>query len=176
MSTMKPFQATRVLEAFAKGGLDEVMRVTGVAFITSRNYVSKARGTLGLNNGRKNNVKSRLPALDCELVARLWAEGKTNEDIDQITGRRQSVTRARKALGVERMPSHAVKKLARPIGPLTMAELDRHFVLKIGDEYIFRDSHTREEIWKRDETGAVGPYGRRYRFHCVMGIAEKRIA
>lgn len=120
--------------------------------------------------------------LDFALVAKLWSEGISGDDIDGILGATNCVARARNKLGVEAVPIRVREAKGhgrKPSALITLRDLNRHYVRALGGgEHVIRDENFIEELWREDPQGiAVGTRvkGGRIAFVTVMGATERRI-
>ncbi len=119
-------------------------------------------------------------------VARLWREGKNGAQIGEVLGYTALqgavlVGQARYHLGVEQVPKNGAARtgerayakrvecqLVKSTKPYTMADVERHYVRRVGPEFIFRDEQGNEEIWVEDPKGLVW-HSRRLVFKVKLG-------
>jgi len=104
-------------------------------------------------------------------VARLWREGKTGSEVAAVMGvpalsGNALVQQARRYLGLKLVPKigpqrqtdrweimRKARETARAKNPLTIGDLGRYYVRRIGPEYILRNAEGQEEVWTIDPTG-----------------------
>lgn len=123
-------------------------------------------------------------------IAQLWRDGLRGEKLGAALGVMSGqatvlVQRARWHLGKELVPNVArgryPKRAAQPAGPITMTDAGRHYLRRVGPEYVFRTEDGREEVWVEGEHGLlhryrVGRISRSLLFKTVMGMTEDRVA
>jgi hypothetical protein len=112
------------------------------------------------------------------VIADLWRRGTPAVEIDRIFRGWGVVTSARRLLGVNEVPLRpAHPKQERAATPLiTARDVARHLVRRLGvEEWIVRDEHFREEVWRRDPHGVVFGKHLRLSFVIVMGMTERRV-
>ncbi len=133
--------------------------------------------------------KPKLSTAQWEPVAALWRDGKNSAEIAGIlktpawVNAANLVQTARRHLGVEAVPLRPRKAMMPAHAPITMAELGRYYLRRVGEEFIFRTDEGKEEVWTRtaDPSGMIwrrggrNPTPIRLVFKNVMGLTEKRV-
>ncbi len=149
------------------------------------------KGSKGGRVPKRTDYAPRQPAAYWERIAALYREGKSSTEIAAVVGHSnlnpgQLVQQARYHLGSKAVPFRLFGKRApaKPVrAPVTMTEMGRQYLRRIGEEYIFRDIHGNEEVWVRtnDPSGLIlsaqgvrRAEAPRLAFKCVMGYTEKR--
>ncbi len=154
--------------------------------------VCNARRLLGIKQVPFRSSIPRVPFSTArwEPIAALWRDGKSSGEIATILKVHPSINSAnlvitaRRYLGIEAVPLRPRKAILPPHAPITMTEMGRHYLRRVGEEFIFRTESGTEEVWTKtqDPSGMVWPrrgYGRnspvRLAFKNVMGLTEKRV-
>lgn len=90
------------------------------------------------------------------------------------------VRRARRKLGVKAVPVRGLPAAPKKPGKfVTMGDLGRHYLRRVGNELIFRTDDNREEVWvKTDDANGIRFSFRNAKeylvFKNVMGMTEQR--
>ncbi len=112
------------------------------------------------------------------VIAEKWKNGATMAELDREFGGTNVVANARQLIGVDLIPIRpAHPKMAKKKKTfITSTDIGRHLVRRLSkQEYLVRDEHGREEIWKTEEHGIKFHGQAVLSFVIVMGMTERRI-
>ncbi len=129
---------------------------TGRTIFGESVFPTYLRNKLPTNKKDGKPRRSRKPAAFWRQIARMWRRGKTGPEIalamegsTSLTRGNSLVDQARRHLGAKAVPSRlgGLKVEIQPKTPITMKEFGRHYLRKVGDEWIFRNESGTEEVW-----------------------------